>query len=98
MTIEDDNLLAEFRSAGCCEICGKFCKARDPHHWCQTGLGGGSRLDIRENLLAVCRECHMGIHAGQIGRVHTLFLLAQREGKKPEEIQEYIWQLLRKPK
>ena len=41
-----------------CEICGK--QANDIHHLVARGMGGVSnnRLDIIENLQAICRVCH----------------------------------------
>jgi hypothetical protein len=30
----------------------------DPHHISKRGMGGGSTLDARWNLLGLCRECH----------------------------------------
>lgn len=41
-----------------CECCGA--KAVDIHHIVSRGMGGvaNNRLDIIENLQAVCRSCH----------------------------------------
>lgn len=41
-----------------CECCGKA--ANDIHHLVARGMGGvkGNRLDIIENLQALCRKCH----------------------------------------
>lgn len=43
-----------------CEICG--CKAVDIHHIEPKGLGGSKKLDKAENLIALCRLCHMRAH------------------------------------
>jgi hypothetical protein len=40
-----------------CEICGK--KAVDIHHIDCRGMGGSKQRDTIENLMAVCRPCHM---------------------------------------
>lgn len=40
-----------------CEICGK--KAVDIHHINCRGMGGSKSADKIENLMAVCRECHL---------------------------------------
>ena len=42
-----------------CECCGA--KAVDIHHIVSRGMGGvaDNRLDIIENLMAVCRNCHI---------------------------------------
>lgn len=40
-----------------CEICGM--KAVDIHHIDCRGMGGSENKDRIENLMAVCRKCHM---------------------------------------
>lgn len=40
-----------------CEICNK--KAVDIHHIEARGMGGSKEKDTIENLMAVCRECHV---------------------------------------
>jgi hypothetical protein len=40
-----------------CEICGRV--AIDIHHINSRGMGGTSEPDKIENLMAVCRECHL---------------------------------------
>lgn len=40
-----------------CEICGK--RAVDIHHINCRGMGGTQEKDKIENLMAVCRECHI---------------------------------------
>lgn len=49
--------IVEERSGGICEYCHKA-KATDPHHICEKGMGGGSRIDSPINILHVCSECH----------------------------------------
>ena len=39
-----------------CEICGTT--AVDIHHIDCRGMGGTTKLDTIENLMAVCRNCH----------------------------------------
>lgn len=39
-----------------CEVCGK--KAVDIHHIDCKGMGG-SKKDYIDNLMAVCRKCHI---------------------------------------
>lgn len=39
-----------------CEVCGR--KAVDIHHIEARGMGGTKR-DVINNLMAVCRECHV---------------------------------------
>ena len=99
MTIVDENLLDEFRTPGPCEWCGKACERREPHHIFARGLGGGSRLDIRCNLIALgsgihweC-ACHQAAHAGRISRLQLLLVVGQRECYLASDIEEEVWRL-----
>jgi hypothetical protein len=40
-----------------CEVCGA--KAVDIHHILCRGMGGSKEKDHIENLMAVCRTCHI---------------------------------------
>ena len=40
-----------------CECCGA--KAVDINHIDARGMGGSKKKDIIENLMAVCRDCHV---------------------------------------
>ncbi len=40
-----------------CELCPKT--AVDIHHIEPRGMGGSKSKDVIENLMAVCRECHL---------------------------------------
>ena len=40
-----------------CEVCGR--KSVDIHHISARGMGGAKEADRIENLMAVCRECHI---------------------------------------
>ena len=40
-----------------CEICGKM--ANDIHHVHARGMGGTKKADNIENLMALCRNCHI---------------------------------------
>ena len=40
-----------------CEVCGN--KAVDIHHIDCRGMGGSKSKDEIENLMGVCRECHL---------------------------------------
>jgi 5-methylcytosine-specific restriction endonuclease McrA len=40
-----------------CEICGA--KAVDIHHIEARGMGGTKRVNEIENLMALCRPCHL---------------------------------------
>jgi hypothetical protein len=40
-----------------CEVCGR--RAVDIHHINARGMGGSKEKDSIDNLMAVCRECHI---------------------------------------
>lgn len=40
-----------------CEVCGN--RAQDIHHIECRGMGGSKSADVVENLMAVCRQCHI---------------------------------------
>lgn len=46
-----------------CEICKK--PSIDIHHLISKGMGGSKTKDYIENLIAVCRECHVKCHASK---------------------------------
>jgi hypothetical protein len=103
MVIIDESLLDEFRTAGPCEWCGKHCQAREPHHIFARGMGGGGRLDIRNNLVALGSSrwfecsCHQAAHAGVISRLQLLAVVGHREQCLVADIEEEVWQLRRIP-
>lgn len=102
MIVKDEALLDEFRGPGLCQFCGKWNKVREPHHWKPKGAGGGSRLDIRENIISMgfvwgC-GCHDKAENAKISREAVLAKIAAREGKNPEECQQIIHDKLRQKK
>ena len=99
----DEALLDEFRGPGVCEYCGNRVALREPHHWKARGMGGGGRLDIRGNLIALCatfngNDCHNRAHALKIDRRDLLAIIAKREKRTPESIVEELFELLRRKK
>lgn len=86
MKVNDNLLLAEFRAERC-ELCGAD-GPNDPHHLWPKGMGGGKQLDVRWNLVTLCRMCHTLAEAGQPHRDRLCGLAIQRE----------VWRLLRMPK
>lgn len=100
MTIKDERLLREFREKRGCEWCGRsggICV--DPHHLWARGLGSGSRLDVRPNLIALCRlQCHHDAHNGTLMRCDLLAIVALREKVLQDHIQTVIHWLFRRPK
>ena len=103
MKIVDEPLLDTFRTRGRCEVCGVFCAMREPHHVICKGMGGGRRLDVRENLLAVGSSlpfpecgCHGLVHDGKIKRSALLEILAKRDGyPSGQHLLEELWRMIR---
>ncbi len=100
MKIVDELLLESFRAPGRCEYCGHYCQRREPHHIFSRGMGGGSRLDVRINLISLCpafvgQECHNQYHAGHILRCDLLAIVAKREGRLQTDIEAEIYKLRR---
>jgi hypothetical protein len=97
--IKNKILLAEFRAKASCEWCTRWCPGEiDPHHLFGRGVGGGYRLDVVINLLALCRLCHQKYHDGKIKRKWLVTLVGRREGRAPRSIVEEIYRLRRAPK
>lgn len=93
-----------FRTAGNCSWCGRYCQKREPHHLWPRGHGGGFRLDVRINLIALgsgslfyC-SCHGMVHSGEIARHDLLVLVANREDTRQQDIEAVIPWLQRLPK
>jgi len=40
-----------------CEVCGS--QAVDVHHIEARGMGGNKKADVIENLMGLCRKCHI---------------------------------------
>lgn len=82
--------LRRFRGKDRCELCCRqspCIDGLDPHHWKKRGLGGGTRLDLSINLIAVCRiPCHNDCERGVIPEAYVLRKIAAREGTTPEAI------------
>jgi len=60
-----------------CEVCGS--QAQDIHHIECRGMGGTKQADTIQNLMAVCRDCHINFgdkkeHKEYLQDVHDYFL------------------------
>jgi 5-methylcytosine-specific restriction endonuclease McrA len=60
-----------------CEVCQA--KAVDIHHIEARGMGGSKQADIIENLMALCRKCHVEYgdktqHKEMLKEIHYLRL------------------------
>lgn len=65
----------------CCEVCGA--QAQDIHHIECRGMGGTKQADTIQNLMAVCRDCHIAFgdkkeHKEYLKDVHDYFLTQQK--------------------
>jgi hypothetical protein len=102
MIVIDEKLLKQFRTAGRCELCACWCVAREPHHVFARGIGGGTRLDVAINLLALGHKfgckCHRLAQAYTIPRHAQLCAVAVREGQSVEAIVAEIYRLRREEK
>jgi hypothetical protein len=104
MRVEDENLLDEFRQGGPCELCGRHFAAREPHHAFCRGMGGGTRADVRWNLVAVGPSgpggcgCHDAAQSYRLPRRCVLAVIACREGLSIEEVERRVYELRRAPK
>ena len=92
MIVKDKTLLGKFRRATACEWCGRR-RPCDPHHLWPRGLGGGRRLDVPANLIALCRPCHDDAHAGRIRRNDLVAIVARREGMRQQQIRALVERL-----
>jgi 5-methylcytosine-specific restriction endonuclease McrA len=61
-----------------CEVCGK--KAVDIHHIKARGMGGSKTADNIENLMAVCRSCHIE-HGDKKGKLDYLSMIHDKHLK-----------------
>ena len=94
MIVINEPLLQEFREKTVCEWCRKtYRSGLDPHHIFSRGAG---RVDIRENLLALCRECHLFANAGgEPTKDQLLEVAAKREKMTPDKIVSKVYRMRR---
>jgi len=90
--IIDEQLLSLLRLPGDCEVCGKWCRIREPHHVFGRGANSWKRIDLPMFLLSVGSTphfecpCHSRITNGAIGLAQQLILLSNRDGNTPQKI------------
>lgn len=70
-----------------CEVC--MAKAQDIHHIYCKGMGGSKQKDYIENLMALCRRCHIEYgdkkqHYSFLTETHKAFL--ERNGVQYDQI------------
>ena len=95
MIVDNPIVLSVFRSPGRCEWCGRWFPKTDAAHCFSVGAG---RLDVYENLVSLCRECHSRNHSGEISRLQLLIVVGQRECLLVDDIEELVYRLRRMPK
>ena len=98
MKVIDETLLDEFRRKTRCEWCKAAVPGCQPHHLYAKGMGGGSVLDVKVNLMGLCWKCHRDVHNGNIPRHALIAVVSYREGRSPDEIEKEIFRLLKEPK
>ena len=49
-----------------CLVCN--CEASEIHHIELKGMGGKAGKDVIENLIALCRKCHIDAHSRKISK------------------------------
>lgn len=70
-----------------CEVCGSPAHG-EPHHVIPRSLG---RVDLAENLIQLCHNCHyVEVANGKLTKEHLFPIIAKREGKMEEEIRKKI--------
>ena len=86
-----------YRKGGLCEYCHKPCRAREPNHLIGRGFGGGFRLDVHCNLIALgqtvtwqCR-CHMLFHHCGISQGEMAAVIAVRERVTSHDLMRVLW-------
>lgn len=97
MRYENEKTLDLFRGPGTCEWCLRFCPVREPAHIFARGMGGGGRLDVRINLVALgstklfACPCHTNNHSGHEPTQNDLiFIVARRERVNPVDLKDAL--------
>lgn len=97
MRVVDPDALDRIRALPCA-----WCGARplsEAAHLFARGHGGGLRVDLRQNLVSLCRLDHQMHHDGhEPTRVQLLAVVAAREGITVEQLQDLLWRVMRAEK
>jgi cytochrome c553 len=81
-----ESTLDEFRTPGACELCGKLCRKREAFHLLARGRDNGTRMDIPENLLGSCTECHHRHHTSGAMQYQAADVIGAREGLHADDL------------
>lgn len=81
-----------------CEVCGEYAEKGHHRHHIRHRVGNHKEidLDIKENLICLCWECHAKVHNGTIKRWQLIEIVARREGLTPYQVCEIIGLLIEK--
>lgn len=101
MIILNPALLSEFSRTALCEHCGCYARRMEAHHLTCRGFGGGQRMDVPWNLIALCNHldnnCHDRAQRRIIPQEDILEIVATREGTTAETVEDFLWWLARQP-
>ncbi len=93
MKIVDEDCLNEFRGIACC-WCSK--RPSEAAHIMARGHGGGLRLDVRINIVPLCRSCHAKHHGGGTpSKPDLIDIVAAREKMQAWEVLAELHRLQR---
>ena len=70
--LDHHNLHGEFIP---CAVCGV--ESTDIHHIEPKGMGGTAGKDVIENLIALCRDCHLKAHASKLSKDYLRGLISE---------------------
>ena len=83
-TVDKARPIIEERCGGLCENPKCFNEAGDPHHvFFRSRHAGNFFIHHPGNLWALCRECHDGIHAGDLPELDAFLKEQAREALPP---------------
>ena len=97
MKIVDKKLRWAIMMSCYCDICKDYYMTGvDPAHIIARGFGGGSQVDIPENLAGLCRRHHLDNHAGRLTQADLWAAVGRRLGKPATECEQTVRDTLRR--
>jgi hypothetical protein len=96
MKYHDEKVLEAFRTKPKCEWCGLVLfgwRRAEPHHVFARGMGDAFRMDIPENLIALCWRCHGMAECGDLPRLSVLTMIARRQGVNYDDLVLFLQRL-----
>ena len=92
MKLINETLLDRYRGRQWCWVCGKAGNC-SPHHVFARGREDAFRMDIEENIMPVCIDCHSAVHNGMYRRLYLLDLIGQRIGMWANDLEDVLLRL-----